>query len=70
MENHNISSKYDFCYASHAEANAVSLAAKNGISLNDVKVTDVDAVLSVEDFTDGAALVKKGKKKYYRLCKA
>lgn len=35
MENHNISSKYDFCYASHAEANAVSLAAKNGISLND-----------------------------------
>ena len=46
------------------------LIQQNGISLNDVKVTDVDAVLSVEDFTDGAALVKKGKKKYYRLCKA
>ena len=33
MESKNVESKYDYCFASHAEANAVSMAAKRGIGL-------------------------------------
>ncbi|MCR5447291.1 MAG: tyrosine--tRNA ligase [Schwartzia sp.] len=40
---------------------------QNGLTLNDEKVTDVDYVLTAADFTDGSAIVRKGKKKYYRL---
>ena len=43
------------------------LIQQNGLSLNDVKVLDVDYVLSAADFKDGEAIVKKGKKKFYRL---
>ena len=46
------------------------LIQQNGVTLNDVRVEDVDRVLSTEDFHDGAAMIKKGKKKYYRLLKA
>lgn len=46
------------------------LIAQGGVTLNDVKVRDADYCLCDEDFTDGAALVKKGKKKHYRLMKA
>ncbi len=46
------------------------LIQQNGLSLNDEKVTDVDMVLSEECFKENAALIKKGKKKYYRLVKA
>ena len=40
---------------------------QNGLTLNDEKVTDVDYVLTAADFNDGSAIVRKGKKKYYRL---
>lgn len=43
------------------------LVQQNGLSLNDEKISDPDYLLTVEDFPEGAALVKKGKKKYYRL---
>lgn len=43
------------------------LIQQNGLSLNDAKVTDVDYVLQDSDFTDGEAIVKKGKKKYFKL---
>ncbi|MBE6096317.1 MAG: tyrosine--tRNA ligase [Schwartzia succinivorans] len=43
------------------------LVQQNGLTLNDEKVTDVDYVLTAEDFNDGSAIVRKGKKKYYRL---
>ena len=43
------------------------LIQQNGLSLNDVKVTDIEYILKAEDFADGAAIVKKGKKKYYKL---
>lgn len=43
------------------------LVQQNGLTLNDEKVTDVDYVLTAADFTDGCAIVRKGKKKYYRL---
>ena len=46
------------------------LIQQNGVSLNDAKVSDVDYVLAESDFPEGAALVKKGKKKYYRLHRA
>lgn len=45
------------------------LIQQNGLSLNGVKVTDVDYVLQASDFTDGEAIVKKGKKKYFKLVK-
>lgn len=45
------------------------LIKQSGLSLNDAKVTDPDYVLADSDFTDGEAIVKKGKKKFYRLVK-
>ena len=45
------------------------LIQQNGLSLNDAKVTDVDYILQDSDFTDGEAIVKKGKKKYFKLVK-
>lgn len=45
------------------------LIQQNGLSLNDAKVADADYVLSEEDFKGGEAVVRKGKKKFYRLIK-
>ena len=45
------------------------LIQQNGLSLNDAKVADADYVLADGDFHDGEAIVKKGKKKFYRLVK-
>lgn len=45
------------------------LIQQNGVSLNDVKLSDPDYVLTEADFTGGEAIVKKGKKKFYRLVK-
>ncbi len=43
------------------------LIAQNGLSLNDEKVSDADYVLQECDFQEGAAIVKKGKKKFFKL---
>ena len=45
------------------------LIQQNGLSLNDAKVADADYVLADSDFHEGEAIVKKGKKKFYRLVK-
>ena len=45
------------------------LIKQNGLSLNDAKVADPDYGLTDGDFTDGEAIVRKGKKKFYRLVK-
>ena len=45
------------------------LIKQNGLSLNDAKVADPDYVLTDGDFTNGEAVVRKGKKKFYRLVK-
>ena len=45
------------------------LIKQNGLSLNDAKVADPEYVLTDGDFTDGEAIVRKGKKKFYRLVK-
>lgn len=43
------------------------LMAQNGIVLNDEKATDADYILQESDYKDGVAILKKGKKKYYKL---
>ena len=43
------------------------LISQNGVTLNDEKVTDGDYVLQESDYKDGAAVLKKGKKKFYKL---
>ena len=43
------------------------LIQQNGFSINNIKLTDVDYVLNDSDFIDGSVLIKKGKKKYYRI---
>ena len=45
------------------------LIQQNGLSLNEAKVADADYVLADGDFHEGEAIVKKGKKKFYRLVK-
>ena len=45
------------------------LIQQNGLSLNDAKGADADYVLADSDFHEGEAIVKKGKKKFYRLVK-
>lgn len=45
------------------------LIQQNGLSLNGVRVADAAYVLSEEDFEGGGAVVRKGKKKFYRLVK-
>ena len=43
------------------------LVEQNGLSLNDQKITDINTPLTANDFTDGVAMVKKGKKEYLQL---
>ena len=43
------------------------LIAQNGIYLNDAAVTDPFYMLTSADFTDGEAIIRKGKKIYHRL---
>lgn len=40
---------------------------QGGISLNDVKITDVNYVLTEKDFSEGYAILKKGKKVFHKL---
>ena len=43
------------------------LIQQGGLSLNGEKVTDVKAIFKEEDFNDGSALIKRGKKKYNKI---
>ncbi|MBQ9634185.1 MAG: tyrosine--tRNA ligase [Schwartzia sp.] len=43
------------------------LVQQNGLSLNDERVTDIERTLTEQDFRDGSAIVRKGKKTYVRL---
>lgn len=42
---------------------------QNGLSVNDKKVTDVNAVVTEDMFDDGSMIVKKGKKVFHRVTK-
>ena len=50
-----------------SKGQARTLISQGGISLNDEKITDVNYVLSADDFKDGYAILKKGKKVFYKL---
>ena len=53
-----------------SKAEGRRLIAQSGLTLNDAKVSDVDYILTAADFIDGAAVVRKGKKKFFRVVNA
>ena len=50
-----------------SKGQARTLIEQGGISLNDTKISDAHYVLSSNDFKDGYAILKKGKKIYHKL---
>ena len=52
-----------------SKGQARQLITQGGISLNDTKISDTNYVLSDTDFKAGFAILKKGKKSYYKLQK-
>lgn len=50
-----------------SKGQAKTLIAQGGITLNDVKVEDITYTLSEKDFTEGYAILKKGKKVFHKL---
>ena len=52
-----------------SKGQARQLITQGGISLNDTKISDTNYVLSDTDVKDGFAILKKGKKSYYKLQK-
>lgn len=50
-----------------SKGQARTLISQGGISLNDSKIEDTTYMLSENDFTDGYAILKKGKKVFYKL---
>lgn len=50
-----------------SKGQARTLITQGGISLNDEKITDVNYTLSEKDFTENYAILKKGKKVFYKL---
>lgn len=50
-----------------SKGQARKLIEQGGVSLNDVKVTDVAYKLKNEDFANGYAILKKGKKVFYKI---
>ena len=55
------------CGIAPSKSQAKTLIAQNGISLNDVVVSDTGYTLSDNDFKEGYAILKKGKKIFYKL---
>ena len=50
-----------------SKGQARSLINQGGVSLNDEKISDTNYVLSDDDFKDGYAILKKGKKVFHKL---
>ena len=69
LENKNISivDAIVLCNIAPSKGQARTLINQGGISLNDVKITDTTYILSDNDFSDGYAILKKGKKIFYKL---
>ena len=57
------------CKMAPSKGQARTLINQGGISLNDNKITDINYVMSDNDFKDGYAILKKGKKVFHRLIK-
>ncbi len=49
-----------------SKGEARRLIQQGGVEVNDAKVTDTAAKLTVDDFAEGRAIIKKGKKTYHR----
>ena len=69
LENRNISilDAIIKCNMAPSKGQARTLIAQGGITLNDEKVIDTNYQLSEEDFKDGYAIIKKGKKVFNKL---
>lgn len=69
IENYNISLVDSIILTGIApsKGQARTLISQGGISLNDNKITDINYTLSESDFSDGYAILKKGKKVFYKL---
>lgn len=52
-----------------SKSQAKTLVMQNGISLNDEIISDTGYILSEQDFEEGYAILKKGKKVFYKLVK-
>ena len=50
-----------------SKGQARKLIEQGGISLNDKKIIDVTYVLTEEDFKEDYAILKKGKKVFYKI---
>lgn len=50
-----------------SKGQARTLVTQGGISLNDIKIEDTTYMLSDNDFKEGYAILKKGKKVFYKL---
>ena len=50
-----------------SKGQARTLIMQGGITLNDEKVTDTNYVLSDKNFSEGYAILKKGKKVFHKL---
>ncbi len=50
-----------------SKGQARTLISQGGISLNDTKIEDTNYTLSDSDFSEGYAILKKGKKVFYKL---
>ena len=50
-----------------SKGQARTLVAQGGITLNDNKIADITYVLSESDFSEGYAILKKGKKVFHKL---
>ncbi len=50
-----------------SKGQARTLITQGGISLNDEKISDINYCLSDKDFSEGYAILKKGKKIFYKL---
>ena len=58
--------QFQFGFSS-SKGQAKQLISGGGISLNDKKIDDIQYILSEKDFTDGFAILKKGKKGFHKL---
>ena len=50
-----------------SKGQAKTLISQGGITLNDEKIEDINYMLSDNDFKEGYAIIRKGKKTYYKL---
>ena len=50
-----------------SKAEGRRLISQNGLTLNDEKISDVDYIFAEKDFENKSAVIRKGKKKFYRL---